>query len=171
MNNNPWESDLDIDEDTGEVILPPGYTGRSGNPRAQAAARRRGVGQFDPGSQVVGPTTQRSLQPAPSGPEPATPPEPPPAPEPDAGGKLAPANGCPPCPPCGPAGGRMRSPRGSLLGLVIGIGTLGGVLWYAGRMASLGEAEEDLEQILDALPSRGPKLSKGDPLAGDDEAE
>lgn len=52
----------------------------------------------------------------------------------------------------------MRSPDGSLIGLVIGLGMIGGVMWYAGKMlAPMGEADEDLDDI-DALPGAPPRL-------------
>ena len=41
---NPYEMDLEEDEETGEVILPAGYTGRSGRPYGMKYARERGVG-------------------------------------------------------------------------------------------------------------------------------
>ncbi len=172
--SNPYEMDMDVDEETGEVILPAGYTGRHSNPYGLNAERN--IGQIDQRA-VRGPLAppqneQPAAQPAASATTatttrtitrtPAT--------------VLPPADcpgcpGCPSCPPCPSPQGRMRSPEGSLLGLVAGLTLLGTVLWYSGKIATeMGEADEDLDEILASLPAGVPKMLAAD-VAGNDEEE
>lgn len=83
---NPFEADLDIDEETGEVELPPGYRGRSPRPMGQMPQTRTPT--FSPPASTA--------QQAPSAPP--SPNDVPPAPNGSGGaaGPLSPA----PCPPC-----------------------------------------------------------------------
>jgi hypothetical protein len=160
--SNPYEMDMDVDDETGEVILPPGYTGRSSAP---FGLRARSIGQVDQ-RMVRGPLAP-AAQPAPSAAPatntrtvtraPAT--------------VLTPAD-CPACPPCPSAApGRMRAPEGSLLGLVIGLGLVGSVLWYSGKMATeMAEVEEDLDEFIASLPPGAPKMLAAN-VAGSDEEE
>ena len=150
--SNPYEMELEEDEETGEVVLPPGYTGRRAAP----------YGMSDASSRNIGETSQRIS----SGTTPAAS-----TPNPDPISYQTSPNcpDCPPCPRC-PTHSRMRSSPDSLIGLVIGLGLVGGVLWYSGKMlSSVGEYEED---VIDGLPSSVPKLaasiSEG---AGDTEEE
>lgn len=146
---NPFEMDLDEDED-GEVTLPPGY-----RPPAQRAMGATPMTT----NKVIRQQEVTPRMPDNGAGDGSVPSADPPAPVPS-----EPALRCPPCPSCPGApvpGGRMRSPDGSLLGLVIGLGLLGGVAYYAAKQLSpMGEyeEEEDEETTIASLPSRIPRM-------------
>jgi len=124
---NPFEMDLEEDEETGEVILPPDYKGK----------RPRGFAQMNMKSGYRAPV-QDTVR-APSGSNGSATPngssgttdvhlDPPTCPE------------CPPCPRCGAVAG---SSTGSLLGIVSGLSLLGGILWYTSKTLVLSDYEEE----------------------------